>query len=125
MTATLKLIESSRTKKWPEHRIISTCVRIATIIAGRNAAFATDPTGNNDFAERLDDLSWDERVTMVGTLADLQAKSPAGLAAKAQLAIFILDDRVHHQLNENEAEYFIGFARDVRAFMKDLVQNTP
>jgi hypothetical protein len=125
MTATHKLIESSRTKSWPEHRIISACVRVATIIAGNTAAFAVDPTGNNDFAETLADPLWDERVTMVGTLADLQAKTPAGLAAKAQLAVSILNDNVHYQLKENEAEYFIGFARDVRAFMKDLVQNAP
>ena len=38
MTVALKLIELSRTKRWPEHRIISACVRVASIIAGAFAA---------------------------------------------------------------------------------------
>jgi hypothetical protein len=125
MTAALKLIESSRTKRWPEHRIISGCVRIATIIAANNAAFKVDPTGNNNFAETLAGPLWDERTALIGTLTSLEAKTPAAIAAKAQLAISILDDGRHSQVREDVVEYCRSLARDVRAFMEDLVQEGP
>lgn len=125
MTAAIKLIESARTKRWPEHRIISGCVRVATIIAANNAAFEVDPTGNNDFAETLADPLWDERTALIGTLASLEAKTPAAIAAKAQLAISILDNSRHSQIREDVIEYCLSLARDVRAFMSQSVQNGP
>jgi hypothetical protein len=125
MTAALKLIESSRTKRWPEHRIISMCVRIAAIIASDIAAYGVDPTGNSDFAETLGELSWDERMALIATLASLEAKTPAGIAAKARLAVSILDNCKHRQVHDSEMEYCLSFAREVKTFLKESVQNDP
>lgn len=114
-----------RITRWKEQSLILLCVRFAANVGGLNGAFAADPTGNNDFAETLDDGSWKERSEAIEGLALMRAKTAPGISAKARIVPILLEHRAGSELNQADLDFLLWFAEDVKNFVAPMVRNEP
>jgi hypothetical protein len=95
--------------------ICRACIGYAFQIAGSNAAFKADPTGNNEYAGPRDDISLKTSRAYLARVAALPAETMIGLEAKARLLPIMLDDLMNCGAPETEQAAFLrSFAADVQ-----------
>lgn len=87
--ATASRAPGSRRASLPDHpdaELIQACVEFGIAVRGASGAFEADPTGDNDFAQRMDSALLKRARKQQELIATLRPTTLDGLRAKATVA---------------------------------------